>query len=302
MRDIWLEEVAKAASIDPSIVLISADLGYGVFESFESHFPKQFLNCGVAEQNMAGIAAGMALVGRKVFCYSIGNFSTIRCLEQIRNDVCYHNLDVCFVAVGAGFGYGALGMSHHLTEDLPIMRSIPRLRTYIPHSNETCRQIVRRILNSSGPTYLRLERGSGGVPENAITDYENPTSFDPADILVVASGGIVHEAIRLQQMLNQFSKPATVTSIQSFEDIDLPRLRLGVEKARYVLTLEEGVRTGGLGSFIAEIASEGDSRPKVFRFGLSSQFVSLVGDQTYLRGETGLSAEKIFEQLKGYIL
>ena len=142
MRDTFIEELTKFTKEDSSIFLITGDLGFGVLENFAIELPDQFLNAGVAEQNMTSLAAGMALEGRKVFTYSIGNFPTLRCLEQIRNDICYHDLDVTIVSIGGGFSYGQLGMSHHATEDLSILRAIPNLNVMVPSSLEEVRGSV----------------------------------------------------------------------------------------------------------------------------------------------------------------
>ena len=123
MRDVFIQRLSHLAETNDDVFLITGDLGFGVLEDFENKFPNQFLNVGVSEQNMTGVATGMALDGYKVFTYSIANFTTLRCLEQIRNDACYHDVNVNVVSIGGGFGYGSLGMSHHATEDLSIMRT-----------------------------------------------------------------------------------------------------------------------------------------------------------------------------------
>ena len=135
MRDIFIAELSKLAEENSDIILITGDLGFGVLDNFAECFPDQYLNIGVAEQNMTGVATGLALEGYKVFTYSIANFTTLRCLEQIRNDACYHDANVNVVSIGGGFGYGSLGMSHHATEDLSIMRAIPGLDVIAPSND-----------------------------------------------------------------------------------------------------------------------------------------------------------------------
>jgi transketolase len=132
MRDNFVRQLSDLARTDPRIFLMTADLGFKVLDGFAEEFPNQYLNVGIAEQNMIGLATGMAMQGRTVFCYSIGNFSTLRCLEQIRNDACYHEANVKVVAVGGGFSYGPLGISHHATEDLAIMRALPNMTIAVP--------------------------------------------------------------------------------------------------------------------------------------------------------------------------
>ena len=132
MRDVFIKTLLEMAKEDPSIILVTGDLGFGVFNEFRKVLPNQFLNAGVAEQNMTGLATGMALEGFKVFTYSIANFPILRCLEQVRNDACYHQANVNIVAIGGGFSYGSLGFSHHATEDIAIMRSLPEISVFAP--------------------------------------------------------------------------------------------------------------------------------------------------------------------------
>src|SRR5207302_7770276 len=140
------------------VCLVVGDLGYSVIEKFAETYPDQFVNVGVAEQNMTGIAAGLALSGKIVFTYSIANFATLRCLEQIRNDVCYHNANVKVVAVGGGLAYGALGSTHHATEDLAIMRALPRMVVVAPGDPVETELLTRAVAAEAGPCYMRLGR------------------------------------------------------------------------------------------------------------------------------------------------
>lgn len=303
VRNKWLETIAAAADNGRcDLMIISADLGYGVFEKFEDEHPDQFLNCGVAEQNMVGLAAGMALTGRKLFCYSIGNFPTLRCLEQIRNDVCYHDLDVCITSVGAGFGYGQLGMSHHATEDIAIMRALPNQTCYIPFSDANCVQITQRILDRQGPAYLRLERSSSDQYSDRLgVEFANPfVSHDNhADILVVSCGGISSEAAALVQHIEDSGRTSKHMIIQSFEDIDIDSFVSELRAATDIVSVEEGVLTGGLGSFIAETMQAHNTGGQLFANGLPGRYITDVGDQNFLRKATGLTADAIWQGLQG---
>src|SRR5712691_10038528 len=163
MRPAFFRALPELAAADERVNLVVGDLGFGVVEPFVERFPARFFNAGVAEQNMTGIAAGLALSGKTVFTYSIANFPTLRCLEQIRNDVCYHNANVKVVAVGGGFAYGALGMTHHATEDLAIMRALPGMVVVAPGDPLETELATRAIVSHSGPCYLRL--GRAGEPK-----------------------------------------------------------------------------------------------------------------------------------------
>src|SRR6185436_4753277 len=157
MRDSFTARLEQLAAADPRIFLITGDLGFGVLDSFEKKFPRQFLNAGVAEQNMTGLATGLAIEGRTVFTYSIANFPTLRCLEQIRNDASYHDANVKIVAIGGGFSYGPLGMSHHATEDIAIMRSLP-ITVVAPGCDWEAAEATSAVAAAKGTCYLRLDK------------------------------------------------------------------------------------------------------------------------------------------------
>jgi len=301
VRNTWLNGVEQALDRgDEDIIIISADLGFGVFEDFEKKYPKNFLNCGVSEQNMIGVACGFAMTGKKVFCYSIANFSTLRCLEQIRNDVCYHNLDVTIVSVGAGFGYGQLGMSHHATEDLSIMRSVPNLNTYVPFDNQSTIEITKRLLKRSGPNYLRLERGSPAINSNGIQYNKNGIAFkgNPySENVIFAIGGISEEAFYLSELLSEVNISSSVNIIQSFQDFDESHLKNVFSKASIIISIEENIETGGLAGWLLEQSSKFGIPIQLKPFGIKG-FVSKVGDQNYLRAECGIDAKSVFRNLK----
>ena len=158
MRDNVVNELINLAKNDKDIVLLTGDLGFGVFEKFESSFPGQYFNVGVAEQNMIGLATGLALEGKKVVTYSIGNFGILRCLEQIRNDACYHDANITIIANGGGFSYGSLGMSHHTTEDLAILRALPNMTVVAPCTSNEAGEAITAMVMNNGVGYLRLDK------------------------------------------------------------------------------------------------------------------------------------------------
>jgi transketolase C-terminal domain/subunit len=161
MRTAFIQELIEQARAHPKIFLVVGDLGFSVVEPFAAEFPKRYLNAGVAEQNMTAVAAGLASEGYHVFTYSIGNFPTLRCLEQVRNDICYHDLPVTITAVGGGVAYGNLGYSHHAVQDITVMRSLPNLTVYSPADPGEARECVRLLLQRPRPSYLRLGIPSG---------------------------------------------------------------------------------------------------------------------------------------------
>lgn len=286
MRNHLINKITELAEEDKNIILITGDLGFGVLDSLQKKYPKRFINAGIAEQNMAAIAAGLALEGNKVFIYSIGNFPTLRCIEQIRNDICYHNANVKILAVGSGFAYGTLGMTHHATEDLAIMRALPNMKVFTPCDSISAEAIAQAICRINGPCYVRLERG--GEPEIFSKDEKFEIGKlkeirKGYDIAVITIGTVINEAIKAADILREQNKNISVYSVYSLKPIDKEQILEIAQKYNYIITVEEHQITGGLGSTIAEIIAENNMVTKIIRLGLNDEFTSVVGNQEYLR-------------------
>jgi len=307
MRDALLARISKLAESDKDIVLLTADLGYGVFEEFESKFPGQFFNVGVAEQNMTGIAAGLALEGKKVITYSIGNFPTLRCLEQIRNDVCYHELNVTIIAAGGGFSYGQLGMSHHATEDISIMRSLPNTTVVVPSTPWEAAEAIDALIKNQGVGYLRLDK-SKGSQKDTDDNFElgkalKISSEDGKDVCFFVTGGIIDEVIEAAKLLNEFNISASILSIHTIKPIDKTAIRDAINNTRLLVSVEEGNLIGGLGSAICEYCMDNQLIPGDFlRIGIDDELSSYVGDQFYLRKQHKLDSQNIYRIVKERIL
>lgn len=299
MRLAFIKTLVNLAERDPRIVLIVGDLGFGLVEPFAARFPDRFINAGVAEQNMTGIAAGMALSAAVVFTYSIGNFPTFRCLEQIRNDVCYHNANVKIVSVGAGLGYGALGASHHSTEDIAIMRALPNMTVVSPADPVEAQMATQAVAALSGPGYLRLGRsGEPLVHEGPIT-FQLGKSIQVAngdDVTLIATGAMVHLAVQASRDLLRSGIGARVLSMHTLKPLDESAIVSAAYETAAMVTIEEHSIIGGLGSAVAEVLAECLMRPIPFkRLGLPSEFVSTVGSQRYLKEVYSLSVRGIVD-------
>jgi transketolase len=296
MRQAFIEALTGLAERDPRILLITGDLGFGVLTDFARRFPAQFLNAGIAEQNMTGVAAGIAFEGRIVFTYSIGNFPTLRCLEQIRNDVCYHESNVKIVAAGGGMSYGSLGISHHATEDLAILRSLPKMVVLSPGDVDEVNAATRAIAATDGPAYLRLDKSSG--PRTAGAE---PFQLGRArklregtDLTLVATGGVTGEALAASSKLAAQGISCRVLSMHTIKPLDTAALVSAAAETGGMVTIEEHSVEGGLGGAVAEALLETCVRPRVFRrIGLRMGFSSKAGSQEYLRREHGLDADAI---------
>lgn len=286
MRNHLINRITEIAETDKNIMLVTADLGFSVVENFKNKFPDRYVNVGIAEQNMAAVAAGLALEGNMVFVYSIGNFPTLRCIEQIRNDICYHNANVKILAVGSGFAYGTLGMTHHATEDLAIMRALPNMKVFTPCDSISAEAVAQEICKINGPCYVRLERGGEpGVFNNkehfTVGELKKIRSGD--DIAVITIGTVVNEALKAADILQSQNKNISVYSVYSLKPIDKKQILKIAEKHKYIISVEEHQITGGLGSTISEIIAENNVNVKIIRLGLNDEFTSVVGNQEYLR-------------------
>ena len=297
MRDRFVERLTRMAERDPRIMLITGDLGFGVLNDFAKRFPRQFINAGVAEQNMTGIAAGLALEGHIVYTYSIANFVFMRCLEQIRNDAAYHDCNVNVVSIGGGFSYGALGISHHATEDLAIMRSLPGLTVVSPCDDWETSEATEALANAPGTSYLRLDKSTAGITRRPGESFELGKIRqlrEGHDVTLAATGGIIEEVLAATDELRREGIHCRMLSVHTIKPLDTHTLANAARETGGIITVEEHTIDGGLGGAVAENLLESDARPARFlRIGLRSGFSSIVGSQRYLRARYGMDREAI---------
>lgn len=302
MRNEFLQTMTDLAVKDKSIMFLTGDLGFKIFDDYISKCPKQFLNVGVAEQSMLGVAMGMALEGRTVMAYSIGNFHTFRALEQIRNDVCYHQANVKIISTGAGFSYGQLGMSHHATEDLSVMRALPHMNVLAPGCSWESEELTKIMLSTDGPFYMRLDNTTAG---NTRQDGEEfvfgkiRQVKDGQDITLITAGGILKIALEAADKLAKDGIKCRVLSANTLKPFDEQTVIKAAKETGGIITIEENVVEGGLGGAVAEALAENNVSAKAFqRLGLKNTFSTIVGSQDYLRKHYGLDTESIVEQVK----
>lgn len=306
MRTAFIKELVKEAKINKSIFLIVADLGFSVVEPFAEQFPDRFLNVGIAEQNMAGIASGLAMEGYNVFIYSIGNFPTLRCMEQIRYDICYHNVNVKIIAVGGGYAYASLGASHHATEEIGMLRTIPNIMVCSPGDPEEMRAITRFTSNHAGPCYIRI--GKAGEPEVHQKFNKSISSIKGGDILNVISGkdiAVFSSGAMLDYSANYILNYKLSASLYSFpfiKPIDNAQFVDIIKKYKRIITIEEHQLNGGFGSSILEHINDLKEKnvsipfPEIKRIGINNSFYSVAGTQDYLRKLAGIELDiKCFE-------
>ncbi|WP_018668071.1 transketolase family protein [Bacteroides gallinarum] len=297
MRTAFIKQLVEEAGTNDKIFLIVGDLGYSVVETFAEKYPERFLNAGIAEQNMVGVAAGLAMAGYNVYVYSIGNFPTLRCMEQIRYDIAYHKLNVKIVSVGAGYAYGSLGSSHHATEELGMMRTIPNMVVCSPGDPIEAQAITTLSANYDGPMYLRL-----GKAGEAVVHPIPITGLNIGDLLPVlnnvgstkallVSGSILDYAVKRVAELGNFFDVYSVPFIKPLNDEILRKI---ASEYTDIWVLEEHQKSCGIGSAIIEVISDMyagrqiSNYPRIKRIGIDDTFYSVSGSQAYLRKLAGL--------------
>ncbi len=288
-----MQALMELAERNSNVMLLTADLGFSVFEEFEDRFENQYINVGVSEQNMIGVAAGLALEGKQVFVYSIGNFPTLRCLEQIRNDICYHNLNVNIISMGAGFSYGALGMSHHATEDLSILRSLPNITVLAPSGKKETYELVNQVVEMANPSYIRLDKSFAEDSKGEIKIGKIRNIINGNNVVIFSIGGVLCEVKKAVKKLKKKGISISVVNVHTLKPLDEIAILELCTKNSVVVTVEENNVYGGLGSAISEIVSKNNVNVEFSSIGINDYYVSQVGDQNYLRSVAGLSSKNI---------
>lgn len=297
MRNSFSKSLLSAARNNPKIVLLTGDLGYSVFEEFASELPNQFLNLGITEQSSISFAAGLAKEGFHPFYYSIANFPTFRCFEQIRNDVVHMNLPVTIVAVGAGFSYGSAGYSHHLIEDISALRTLSGLKIYSPYDPVNTTECLNQILNSSNPSYLRIGRGGDPKLEGHLRLEELPDSLSDCDGTILFTGSIGVEVLKAKEQLTGIGININAVSVSNLSQIDPSALKRAVGCNPFI-TVEEHVLRGGFGSALIEALECCEKLPRYKRLGISRTEGSLVGSSDFLRKVHRINSEEILRAFK----
>ena len=305
MRAAFIRSLINLARNDDRVFLLVGDVGYSLVEPFAEEFPAQFVNVGIAEQNMTGIAAGLALCDKMVFIYSLANFPTLRCFEQIRNDVCYHNANVKIVSSGGGLAYGALGATHHVTEDLAIMRALPNMTVIAPGDPVEAGLATQAIAGLPGPGYLRLAKTGDPVVHQRTPNFQIGraiTVLEGNDATLIATGGILNNTVQAAERLAQRGIQTRVLSMHTIKPLDIESVLESARETGAIITIEEHSMIGGLGSAVAEVLAEsGNYRIAFKRIGITDSFSSVVGSQEYLLKGLSLSVDGITDAVQSLL-
>ena len=301
MRNAFAATLTDLAAKDERIVLLSGDIGNRLFDKYREQFPSRFYNCGVAEANMTGMAAGLALSGLRPFTYTITPFATTRVIEQIRVDICYHDVPVVIVGTGSGLSYASLGPTHHSCEDVGILRCFPNLTVLCPADAMEVGPAMEAALALPGPVYIRL--GKKGEP----TIHEKPPKFEVgrglvmqegADVCLLGMGTLVSVALGAAKKLMSQGISARVVSMHTVKPLDEQLLRDSFDRFRVVAVVEEHSVIGGLGSAVAEwLAAHGPKQGVLEAIGTPDAFISAAGSQQWMRDQCGLTPEAVAERI-----
>ena len=299
MRDTFAQAFYEEAQANPKMFLVVADISpASKISNFKQEFPTRFIDVGVAEQTMIGLAAGLALRGCKPFAYTIANFCIYRPFEQVRNDLCYQNLPVTVVGMGAGITYSPLGATHHTIEDVAVMSAIPNMSVLAPCDPAEVTEAVRVAAHHAGPIYLRL--GKAGEPN--LTAQADPFHFGKlrqiksgGDVAILSYGPIAKMAVDVAARLeSEQSRSTAVYSVHTLKPLDREGIAAVLKRYPSVAIIEEHVERGGLGAQVKQVAWDSHATCKLHTFALKDEFLHVYGSQDDIRHAHGLSVDQIY--------
>lgn len=302
MRNAFADELTSLGNDDPRLVMLSGDIGNKLFDKFRAAHPERFINCGVAEQNMTGVAAGLAMSGMRPITYTITPFCTTRCLEQIRTDAAYHDVPVTVVSVGAGLAYAGLGPTHHACEDIAFLRAIPNMIVIAPGDAWEVRAALRAVMQQNKPAYIRMgKKGEPLVHKGRLDNFkigESITIEQGSDVCLLSTGNMLPEVIEAAHALKEKGISAEVVSFHTVKPLDEKRLQDAFSRYKLVATIEEHSLIGGFGSAVAEWIVDAGIAPKKFlRFGTPDAFFKKSGEQEFAREQLELTGHQIADRI-----
>jgi len=300
MKKTFIEALTELAKKDKNIYLLTGDLGFSLFENFAKEFSDRFIDCGVAEQTMAGIAAGLALSGKKPYIYSIVPFVTMRCFEQIRNDICYQNLDVKIIGIGAGFSYGALGSTHHATEDISIFRSLPNIVILSPADSVEAKELILQSYKKESPTYIRLDKSENFLinPKTKIKISEPNIVKQGKDGIIITTGACFGETLKAHEKLKNAGYNLELISLHTLKPINEELIIKEITNKKYLFVIEEHKEIGGLTSLVSELIAKHNINNLFFKsIALPIEYKTLIGKQTFLKEYNNLDEMNIYKKI-----
>lgn len=305
MRNMFAKTLTSLGQEDERIVLLSGDIGNNLFNGFKQIAPKRFYNCGVAEANMIGVAAGMALSGLKPVVYTITPFLTARCFEQLRIDVAYHEAPVVIVGTGSGLSYAQLGPTHHSLEDIAIMRTLPGMTVIAPADPIEMRTLLKEAFHHRTPVYFRIgKKGEPDIHDNDIDIRIGKvnTIIKGSDVAILGTGTIMPEVLLAATLLQQEGVSVHVASVHTIKPLDADYMHMLTSRFKHVVTIEEHGKIGGLGSVVAEWCVKHNRKLNHHIMGTEDNFVHKLGSQQYVRSQFNLTSKQIAESIQRAML
>ena len=304
MRNAYLSALYDLAKDNKDVIALISDNGAVVYDKYREDFPDQFLNMGISEANMVGVSAGLASCGKIPFAYTISNFLTMRAFEQVRNDVCYQNMNVKLVGIGVGFVYSNLGPTHHGTEDIALMRSLPNMTIFSPCDPLEARNVTLASAKINGPVYIRF--ATGGTPKIYENDYDFEvgkavTLREGSDVSIIATGSIMPEVLDAVDKLKDKKIRARLINVHTLKPIDKETLIKAAKETKAVVTIDEHTIHGGLGSIVAEVLADHGVSVPFKRMGLDKTFSEGYGSYADLKEINNVSSKSIVDSVLSLI-
>ena len=300
MRNAFAAEILAAAAADERVVMLSGDIGNRLFDTFKARFGDRLFNCGVAEANMIGVAAGLAMSGLRPVAYTIVPFLTTRCLEQIRVDLCYHKAPAVLVGVGGGLSYASLGATHHSCEDIAFMRILPGMTVLCPGDSWEVRAALRAALKHDGPVYIRIGKKGEPLVHAQAPDFVIGKALvlsEGEDVCLLSTGNVLPVAVKAGELLRARGVSTRVVSFHTVKPLDEALLEDSFRRFKAVVTIEEHSRLGGFGGSVAEWLSDHPGlKARLARIGTEDAFLHAVGEQDFARERSGLTPEAIADK------
>lgn len=301
MRDAFFDELYNIAKNDSQVILLTADMGAHSLVRFKKDLKKQYINVGIAEQNMVSVAAGLSLAGKNVFIYTIVPFVTLRCYEQIKVDLCCMNLPVTIVGVGVGLTYGSDGPTHHGTQDIAVMRALPEITILNPSDSILTSACARIAYKNTGPTYVRIDKGKLPLIYGSNNDFLDGLSKlkDGSDLTIISTGIMVHQALEVAEKLKKYSISAKVIDLYRIKPINTELLLKFTYacKSKFIVTLEENVIIGGIGSAVIEVLNDNGKNIPVKRIAILDEHCFISGNREELHALYNLDVDNIVKTI-----
>jgi len=299
IRDAFFDRLYEIAASDKDVIFLTADMGAFSLAKFKKNLSNQYINVGVAEQNLVSVAAGLALGGKKVFIYAIAPFITQRCYEQIKIDLCCMRLPVTIIGVGAGIAYNSDGPTHHATQDIAIMRALEDITIINPSDPATSAAAASMAYEENHPVYIRIDKGKWPLLYDEKQDFADGLALlrQGSDVLIVSTGLAVHRALKVAEELSMHSIDAGVLDLYRIKPVNAELLLDVIGQSKQLVTLEEHSVVGGIGSIISEILTDKGAALPLKRIGISEKTCSGHGDRDWMHSFYGLDVDGITEQI-----